>query len=256
MMLGFRAFAAILIGVVPAGCCLGAAWYTGTVDRVATDVLGEATIAEDLQLIGLIVAFALALGWAYLMLRETVISLAGGQSFFDVPAVVRPVLGAGYRLTDHLLVDSGLAAPKLAELVSDRDLISARVAQVSRRKPETVPSVDQPVTLDLTTAPAPTGEPALGIPPPPKPIPEFAPVTIDPSLRGVGRQLDDDEWLVGMADSWWSIAETVRGDGAVWRELRDANVGRKQPSGMPVDETTDHPEPGTILFASLDGSAS
>jgi hypothetical protein len=49
-------------------------------------------------------------------------------------------------------------------------------------------------------------------------------------------------------DTWWGAAESALGDGARWRELRDANVGRRMSDGTVIGPTTESISAGWELW--------
>lgn len=54
-------------------------------------------------------------------------------------------------------------------------------------------------------------------------------------------------WTMARRESWWSIAATAAGDGALWRDLQQLNVGREVAPGVVLDAGTVL-EPGMRLI--------
>lgn len=71
-------------------------------------------------------------------------------------------------------------------------------------------------------------------------------VQLDRPTHGPARTAEST-WLVRRHDSWWSIAERALGDGARWREIVAANVGRSVSPGVVFDGSIDRLLEGWVL---------
>ena len=59
-------------------------------------------------------------------------------------------------------------------------------------------------------------------------------------------------YSTGERDTFWSVAETMLGDGLRWSEVRDANVGRTMPDGTFIQPTTEELGAGWDLILPSD----
>ncbi len=71
-----------------------------------------------------------------------------------------------------------------------------------------------------------------------------APLIADADIRTVDSAASPIEtsgptYTTGERDTFWSVAETLLGDGLRWSEVRDANVGRLMPDGTTIHSTTE-----------------
>lgn len=71
-----------------------------------------------------------------------------------------------------------------------------------------------------------------------------APLVADADIRTVDSATGRSEtpgptYTTGERDTFWSVAETLLGDGLRWSEVRDANVGRLMPDGTTIHSTTE-----------------
>ncbi len=87
--------------------------------------------------------------------------------------------------------------------------------------------------MAVPLAPVVTMEPAVA-----------APLVVDTGIRTVdsatGRiETPGPTYTTGERDTFWSVAETLLGDGLRWSEVRDANVGRLMPDGTTIHSTTE-----------------
>jgi DNA-binding SARP family transcriptional activator len=56
-----------------------------------------------------------------------------------------------------------------------------------------------------------------------------------------------EPYRTGPADSWWSIAENLLGDGMRWQDIRDLNIGRRMSDGTQISDRTEAVRPGWLL---------
>lgn len=94
-----------------------------------------------------------------------------------------------------------------------------------------MPTAPPPATATVLPAGPPQASRAAAADPAPAPAPAPA----------------DKTWAVQRHDSYWSIAERTLGDGMLWREIRDANIGRQMPGGQIVTAQSDMIAPGWSL---------
>ncbi len=86
-------------------------------------------------------------------------------------------------------------------------------------------AVPPPAVVDVDAAPAPVGDPFL----------------VDASRHVVA------DHVVEPGETFWSLAESMLGDGVRWREIRDANLGRTMADGTTVSSTTEVVRPGWAI---------
>jgi nucleoid-associated protein YgaU len=227
----------------PSGRQLADAWHAGTVD------------AETAMSIGALVFYAV---WAWLIvtaLAEAARSRSGTQphvhvatartptgfvrslvrvvtaaSAASVPMVVGPVVGASTDGPGTIAVDVPAAAADAREPVE-----GCTVVATGRETPYSL-------ALEALADPTRRGEiielnrGRCG--------PEGRAWSSGPFPAGMRVRLPPtQEVVIEPGDSWWAMAEEHLGDGRRWVELRDANLGRRQPDGAVVvaADTVVHP---------------
>lgn len=99
-----------------------------------------------------------------------------------------------------------------------------------------------PTPIVAYTAPAPIAVPLpIQVPPPMATTPAETPPSPPPSPPA------PTTVTVERHDSYWAIAERTLGDGYLWREVRDQNVGRTMNTGHVVQPGSDLVLPGWVL---------
>jgi nucleoid-associated protein YgaU/DNA-binding SARP family transcriptional activator len=114
-----------------------------------------------------------------------------------------------------------------------RQLVAAGVLVLSLLGPlRSADAAAGPLTLEAVQQPA---------APPPSPIASPPPAP-PPSTASSG-----GDYVVQRGDSYWGLAQQHLGDGARWREIRDANVGRAVDPGHIIGAHDDDLQPGWLV---------
>jgi DNA-binding SARP family transcriptional activator/nucleoid-associated protein YgaU len=83
----------------------------------------------------------------------------------------------------------------------------------------------------------------------PAPAPVPAPPVTSPQGSPTG------DYVVQRGDSYWGLAQGHLGDGSRWREIRDANVGRRVAPGRVISAQDDDLQPGWSIRLPATGAA-
>lgn len=99
-------------------------------------------------------------------------------------------------------------------------------ASFGSTRPAYVPLVAAEPITDIAPGPLPA-------PPPP------AATSTAADLPGVSEDPATIDYRVQRNDSWWQISESTLGDGLLWRQIRDLNVGRTMTDGTTITAQTE-----------------
>ncbi len=186
--------------------------------------LDEVTAATRGGIDDLVVVKILALlawlCWAQIALAAVVevTAVARGRAARRVPVLAGVQLGVGRLVATAAFVLAAWSTPRVPAV----PLSTTRLAVL----------VDEP--------------PRVRVPPVSAPLPTTRLVVAGPEASQPGEP--GRSHVVKKNDSWWAVAERTLGDGQRWKELRQANLGRRMPDGSVITEGSELLRPGWELL--------
>jgi nucleoid-associated protein YgaU/DNA-binding SARP family transcriptional activator len=201
----------MLLAAVPIALVLAVGWPLPR-EIPSLDQLREAFDRRGVPVEVLVKTLAVIMwvAWAQLVVAVMIEAVAAARGRQARRAAVLP----GVQLVAGQLVAAGALVLSLLGPLRSADAAAG---------PLTLEAVQQPAT------------------PPPSPIasPPPAPPASTPSSGG--------GYVVQRGDSYWGLAQQHLGDGARWREIRDANVGRAVDPGRIIGAQDDDLQPGWLI---------
>lgn len=220
------AVAAVAVVVVLVGPPLALVWFVGNpvptgvpswreiADGVSRGGISDRTVVDLLAVLAWVIWVQLAVA-----LVAEIVAVARGKQVRPLPVLP----GMQPLATRWLAAAALLLAP----------LVPSQSAAATKSEPLAIPARD-PARSSLVIS---------------RPDDHPVPSEVVSSPVGAARpQRPLAEYVVRRHDSFWGIAERFIGDPFRWREIRDLNVGRPQPSGETVEAYSDLIRPGWRLL--------